>query len=64
MNHEPQNQAQAPNALAPVRAENRLAPSGDKPVSVGGLFDIRLGQSATDLPLNGQVVQVARRLPV
>jgi beta-glucosidase len=30
---------------------------------VGGLYDIRLGQTSTDLPLNGQVVQAARHLP-
>lgn len=31
---------------------------------VGGLYDIRVGQSSTDLPLAGQVVQAERRLPV
>lgn len=31
---------------------------------VAGLYDIRVGQSSADLPLNGQVVQTARRLPV
>lgn len=31
---------------------------------LGGLYDIRLGQSAADLSLSGQVVQKARRLPV
>lgn len=40
--HEPQNQAQTPNALARTCTDNRLAPFGDKPVAVSGLFDIQL----------------------